>query len=860
MVGKTLKGVGALEFTGERYIPTLDSPEISYEHWHRYLYASGFSEGRTVLDLACGEGYGSNLLSLNAQTVIGVDISQETINHAASKYIRDNLEFKVGSAGSIPIEGTEIFDLIVSFETIEHISDNEQHAFMAEVKRLLKKGGMFIVSTPNRLSYTDLPRYQNQFHVREFYVHEFKDFLRQYFPHVSLLGQKIFPVSYIWSPSTNKGQMREYRLNCTENGFRPTGEEKEILYVLGLCSLIPRDVDTSVLVDLNETIFKLKAQRIGELESALRGSEVHTAKLETGLKERDARIGDRSAQLANLEAGVSARDARIGDLSAQLANLEAGVSARDARIGDLSAQLANLEAGVSARDARIGDLERARREREAYIQHVHAGHGWRLLTKYFKIRDRLLPQGTKRRVFAKNIFHAILSAGDVLGRISKTNIRQLVYLNTFQSLKRQNRLIMNPLSRNLTPGAAEDRRCQPAVPPSILENSFDHADTILLREDGRRVLVVDHRIPTPDQDAGSARMYAILKLLRELDYAVTFVSNCESQMLDYERKLGQLGVPVLYGYSTAVTHLTQYGHQYEFVLLSRPETAFRFLPVVRAYALNSTVIYDTVDLHWVRMRREAEMSGDPALRNLADRFMRIERLNSLCADLVLAVTPDEKESLLAEAPDARVEVIPTIHTSRPPSDLGHKREGLMFIGGFEHVPNVDAVKWFVEEVFPIIQRQLAGLQFHVIGSKMPEQVTVLASPSVRIVGYVPDPEPYFRSSRVFVAPLRYGAGMKGKIGHSMSYGLPVVTTSVGAEGMMLQDGENALIGDGPEAFARAVVRLYTDDRLWRQIADNSVEHIRHHFSEEAVKAHLRTILAGVNGVDRAGTSSQERAA
>ncbi len=491
-----------------------------------------------------------------------------------------------------------------------------------------------------------------------------------------------------------------------------------------------------------------------------------------------------------------------------------------------------LKNELSDRNAELASVQGTLGEREAYIQEIHSGHAWRLLTQYFKFRERLLPQGTKRRLLAKTIFRRMWSVAQTMRGIGRINIRTLLYLKNFRSL----------------------------ASPWIFKNPRGRADKLSLPEGQQRLLVVDQQIPAPDQDAGSVRMYAILKLLREMDYAATFVSNSELRMFEYERELRRLGIRVVYGYSTAVEHLTRYGHQYEFVVLSRPEVAFRFLPAVRAYALNSTVIYDTVDLHWVRLQRAAELSDDPVMRYQADRFKRIERLNAICADLVFAVTQEDKDSLLAVAPDVRVEIIPTIHTPMPPSDLGQQRKGLMFIGGFQHAPNVDAVKWFVTDVFPLIQRQLTGIVFHVVGSRMPEEVTILASPSVRIAGYVPDPEPYFRSSRVFVAPLRYGAGMKGKIGQSMSYGLPVVTTSVGAEGFMLRDGENALIGDDPEAFARAVLRLHTDNRLWRKIADNSVKHVREYFSEEVVKARLGTILAGLNGADRGGTLGRERAA
>jgi 2-polyprenyl-3-methyl-5-hydroxy-6-metoxy-1,4-benzoquinol methylase len=131
-----------MKFTGEKYIPELEGPEISYEHWHRYLFAKQFESGKVVLDIACGKGYGSYFLSTFAKKVIGINVSQETINYASSKYVRDNLEFRTGLASNIPIENA-IFDVIISFETIEHIIEADQLVFLTEVKRLLKPSGFF---------------------------------------------------------------------------------------------------------------------------------------------------------------------------------------------------------------------------------------------------------------------------------------------------------------------------------------------------------------------------------------------------------------------------------------------------------------------------------------------------------------------------------------------------------------------------------------------------------------------------------------------------------------------------------------------------------------------------------------------
>jgi glycosyltransferase involved in cell wall biosynthesis len=139
---------------------------------------------------------------------------------------------------------------------------------------------------------------------------------------------------------------------------------------------------------------------------------------------------------------------------------------------------------------------------------------------------------------------------------------------------------------------------------------------------------------------------------------------------------------------------------------------------------------------------------------------------------------------------------------------------------------------------PLVNQRLPDVALDIIGSHMPDTIKDLGTPLVRPIGYVADAESYFVTSRVFVAPLRFGAGMKGKVGQSMSYGLPVVTTSIGAEGMMLIDGDTALIADTPEAFARAIVTLYTDEVRWRRIATRSKAHIERHFSDEAARTRL----------------------
>ncbi|SFN82681.1 Glycosyltransferase involved in cell wall bisynthesis [Nitrosospira briensis] len=357
------------------------------------------------------------------------------------------------------------------------------------------------------------------------------------------------------------------------------------------------------------------------------------------------------------------------------------------------------------------------------------------------------------------------------------------------------------------------------------------------------VLVVDLRIPTPDQDSGSVRMLAILRLLQEMQFRITFVSDSEEYLPDYQEALEKQDIDVLHGSYSAHRHLAAVGGKYHFVLLSRPEAAFKYLPYIRACALYSQVIYDTVDLHWLRLEREIQLSNDRKLLNSITYFRHIELFNTASADLTLAITDEEKNRLLIEQPQADVAVLPNIHEIYPPKTPFAGRSGLLFIGGFWHTPNQDAVLYFIEDILPLITEKIPDLIFHVIGSNMPASVKSLHSANIEPVGFVPDVAPYFESCRVFVAPLRFGAGMKGKVGHSISHGLPVVTTRIGAEGMNLQNEEHLLIADDPQDFADAVVRLYRDEILWQRLSAGAIAHLEANYSYAAAQKRIADIFA-----------------
>jgi SAM-dependent methyltransferase len=222
--------------TGERLIPEIFDPLTIIEHLHRYAVVMPYCKGKTVLDIASGEGYGSHLLSEQATHVTGVDIDEQSILQASEKYVRDNLVFKKGAASAIPLPEASV-DVVVSFETIEH--HDLQEEMMQEIKRVLKKDGLLIISTPDKKQYSDIPGYKNPFHVKELYEEEFRSLLKKYFSRVQLFGQQSGMMSLLF-PLENTAS--ELHWSSGNPDKLVTGKHSPALYLIALAS--EREVDT----------------------------------------------------------------------------------------------------------------------------------------------------------------------------------------------------------------------------------------------------------------------------------------------------------------------------------------------------------------------------------------------------------------------------------------------------------------------------------------------------------------------------------------------------------------------------------------------------------------------------------------
>lgn len=226
----------ALEFTGERFTPECVR-EIWYEHFHRYAFALPLAEGKRVLDAACGEGYGSALLARCARHVLGVDISIEAISHANKRYAAQqaNLSFRQADVAALDALPSASFDLICSFETLEHLQ--AQEAMLAGFRRLLAPGGVLLVSTPDRHNYSDVPGFKNEHHVRELYRPEFEAMLATEFREVRLYAHKLAFQSLLWSLDGESDGYMAQTLGAQTQVTR--GLDYAPLYYIAACSNDP---------------------------------------------------------------------------------------------------------------------------------------------------------------------------------------------------------------------------------------------------------------------------------------------------------------------------------------------------------------------------------------------------------------------------------------------------------------------------------------------------------------------------------------------------------------------------------------------------------------------------------------------
>ncbi|WP_434212946.1 glycosyltransferase [[Pseudomonas] boreopolis] len=385
---------------------------------------------------------------------------------------------------------------------------------------------------------------------------------------------------------------------------------------------------------------------------------------------------------------------------------------------------------------------------------------------------------------------------------------------------------------------------------TLREAQFANGEHVFLARDRsrgkRHVLVVDHYIPQPDRDAGSRATCQVLQTLVQEGCQVTFWPANAYYDAEYASPLQRMGIEVMHG-SECVgaagfeNWMAEHGRYQEAVILNRPHISAELVASVRRHS-TATLVYYGHDIHHLRMQQQLVLQPDSELAQETDRYRDLEHTLWQQADVVLYPSADETEHvrswLAAHAPTAtsRVETIPLYAFELKdalPTPQG--RKDILFVAGFAHAPNVDAAKWFVNEVLPLVEREVPDVRVSLVGSNPRPEVQALASGRIEVTGYVSDArlEAYYAHARVAVAPLRFGGGVKGKVLEAFRHGVPCVTTSVGMQGLA---GAGAFmpISDEPAAMAAHIIALLRDDALWRKISAAERAFIEQEYSRDAL--------------------------
>lgn len=361
----------------------------------------------------------------------------------------------------------------------------------------------------------------------------------------------------------------------------------------------------------------------------------------------------------------------------------------------------------------------------------------------------------------------------------------------------------------------------------------------------QRALVIDSFTPTPDRDSGSVDTFQLLILLNSLSFQTTFIPNDLEFLGSYTEDLQRIGTECLYTPSigSIESHLRKQGEKYDLVILKRIENASNYMNVVRKRCPNAKVIFDTVDVQYIRVERQAEIENSSILRRQAGKTKEIELEIIEKADATIVLSTAEYSALSKEMPNDKLFLIPFIRQVPGGLMSFDERRDLIFVGGFKHQPNVDAIEHFVREIFPVVKKRLPDVKLYIVGSNPTEAVCRLESDDVIVVGYVENLAEQMDQRRLSVAPVRYGAGIKGKVVSSLAHGLPCVASPMAVEGMEVEPGENVLVAEDPQAFADAVINLYSDQTLWQRLSDKGLAYVESRYSMSAAQVNFGRMLA-----------------
>lgn len=361
----------------------------------------------------------------------------------------------------------------------------------------------------------------------------------------------------------------------------------------------------------------------------------------------------------------------------------------------------------------------------------------------------------------------------------------------------------------------------------------------------KMILFLDRYVPQFDKDAGSKSTLSYIKAFLQMGYTVKFLPEDFLRREPYTTVLEQMGVEVLTGSRyilQADQWIRDFLKHFDVVFLNRPLTASKYIELLRE-STSAAILYYGHDLHYTRLMREYALTKDRRTLLEAKKMKVIEYAVMEQADVAYYPSYLEVEEIHKVASHIKARAIPVYvyEKANPEKPLNmEERKDLLFVGGFSHAPNADAVLWFAKEIFPQIQNAIPGIRFQIIGSNPTEEILALHSRQILVRGFVREEEliQAYKNAKMVVAPLRFGAGMKGKVIEALYHQVPLVTTSIGAEG--LQNAEQVLmVEDDAVDFANAVIDLYQKESLLTEQIEKMPAYIKEYFSLEAAMRIIR---------------------
>ena len=378
---------------------------------------------------------------------------------------------------------------------------------------------------------------------------------------------------------------------------------------------------------------------------------------------------------------------------------------------------------------------------------------------------------------------------------------------------------------------------------------FTNGENLYLAKDRgqtkTQILVVDHYVPNFDKDAGGRCTFMYIKAFLNMGMKVTFIGDNYAKLTPYTDILEQMGVEVLYGdhyFSNQEKWLENNLKYFDYVYLQRPHISLKYIDLVRRFS-RAKIFYFAHDLHHVRFQRDYEVTGNKDALCEAEKWKKIEENLFDKADVGHVVGSYEQAIVQKAFPDKPIRNIPLYIYENMPEHIEKdfsKRKDILFVGGFNHQPNIDAVLWFASQIFPQLLRRNPELVWHIVGSKAPQEIIDLTSKHIILEGFVSDEklEELYRKCRLAVVPLRYGAGVKGKIVEAAYYQIPVVTTSIGGEGIDNEIGAFVVENDA-DKMADMIDELYFDYEHLRKMSDAGLELVKKYYTVEAAERVLR---------------------